>query len=192
MLKVGITGNIASGKSTIEEFLRKKGFNVLDADQVAHNLLEDEKTKAEIINTFEDFDILEEGKISRRKLGRIIFGNCKSRKILESILHPLIKKEIMRFFGTCESEKIVFVSVPLLFEAKFENLFEKIILVYSDDKIRLERLMKRNNLSEEYARNRMEMQISQDKKISLADYVIYNDKTVNDLRESIEKVIELL
>lgn len=82
------------------------------------------------------------------------------------------------------------MSVPLLFEAKFEEFFNKIILIYADDKIRLERLMNRSNLSPEHAQNRIEIQMNQDEKIPLADHVIYNNKSLNDLSINTEKLID--
>jgi len=194
MLKIAITGNIASGKSVVEEIFKAKGFKALDSDVVAHDLLKNKNIKAQIFESFKNFDITENGEISRQKLGKIIFNDSNSRKKLESILHPIIKEEIGEFFHTSEKdgEKIVFVSVPLLFEAKLENLFDKIILIYADDKIRLERLMKRSNLPLEYAQNRLKIQISQDEKTSLADYVIYNNETINKLQENLDKILELL
>ena len=192
MLKVAITGNIASGKSLVEEFLEEKSYKVLDSDTVAHGLLNNENVKKQIISVFMDYDIFENDEISRFKLGQIVFAKDDLRKKLESILHPLVKEEIKRFFRSCESEKIAFVSVPLLFEAKLEILFDKIILIYTDDKIRLERLIKRNNLSTQNAENRLKSQLCQDDKVSLADYVIYNNKTPNILYENIEKILEIL
>lgn len=192
MLKVAITGNIASGKSEIEKFLISMGFNVLDTDIVAHDLLKKENIKNQIICFFPN--VLENDEISRQKLGQIVFADENSRKILENILHPLIKDEIGRFF--CQQEKqgkkIAFVSVPLLFEAKFEGEFDKIILIYTDDNIRIKRLMERNHLPLEYAQNRLKIQISQDKKVSLVDYVIYNNSSLKDLRIELEKILKFL
>jgi len=182
MLKVAITGNIAAGKSTVEGLLKDKGYKVLDTDDISHNLLKDDQAKQAIIATFSDLDILENGEISRAKLGKIIFVNEEYRKILESILHPLIREEINKHFNLHEkSEKIVFVSVPLLFEANFEPLFDKTVLIYADDEIRIKRLIARNNLNEEMARNRLGLQMSQDKKKPIVGYIIFNNGTLEDL-----------
>lgn len=194
MLKVAITGNIASGKSVTEKFLKSKNFSVLDTDEVTHDLLKDEFVKKEIKVMFPNYDIFDDGEISRPKLGKIVFDNENLRKKLESVLHPKIKSKIKDFFQNLENEgaKIAFVSVPLLFEAKFEALFDKIILIYSNDNLRLERLINRNNLSVEHAQNRLKIQISQDDKKSLADYVIYNNESINDLHKNTENILKLL
>lgn len=192
MLKIAITGNIASGKSTVEGVLRQKGYKVLDTDFVVHELLEDENVKKQVIATFSDFDILDDNEISHKKLGQIVFKDAALRKTLESILHPLVKIEIEKFFEKEKNAKIIFVSVPLLFETKFELLFDKVILVYADDKIRLNRLIERNNLPVEYAQNRLDIQMSQDEKVKLADYVVYNNKTLCDLSLEIEEILSLL
>ena len=192
MLKVAITGNIASGKSTVEGILRQKGYKVLDSDFVVHELLEDENVKKQVISAFAAYDILEDNEISHKKLGKIVFGDEILRKKLESILHPLVKDEIEKFFIKEKDTKFAFVSVPLLFEAKFESIFDKIILVYADDETRLNRLMERNNLPLEYAKNRLKIQMSQDEKIPLAHYVIYNNKSLCDLALNVDEILLLL
>lgn len=192
MLKVAITGNIASGKSRVEEILKNKSFNVLDVDEVAHDLLKNITIKEQIMVAFNGYDIIENDEISRSKMGKLVFTNEQLRKTLESILYPTIKNKIIDFFERLSDVKMAFVSIPLLFEAKFENLFDKIILVYSDDDIRLERLMKRNDLSPEQAQNRIDIQMYQDEKLALVDFVIYNNKTLDDLKIEIDKVLNLL
>lgn len=194
MLKVAITGNIASGKSTVEKILMEKGYKVLDSDIVSHELLRDRAIKKKILAEFLNFDILEDDEISRVKLGRIVFEDKNLRKKLEQIIHPEIKSEMVRFFNFLENqgEKIAFASVPLLFEAGFDDLFNKILLVYADDDIRLQRLINRNKISLEHAKNRLKIQTSQEEKLSLADYVVYNNESLIDLSHNVDEFLKLL
>ncbi len=187
MIKIALVGNIASGKSTVEKTLQELDFPVLDTDVVAHELLEN---NAEIIEAFKDYDILTDGNISREKLGKLVFSNDKLKQKLESILHPQIREKIGIFFKAHTSETMAFVSIPLLFEASMEDIFDKIIFIYTNDDIRLQRLIKRNNYAKEYALRRMNAQISQDEKIQKADWVIYNNSTVEDLKQNVIKLVE--
>lgn len=183
MLKIGITGNIASGKSTVEKFLIEKDYSVIDADDIAHELLKNQSVKTQILNAFAQYDITENNEISRPKLGKIIFADEAERKKLESIMHPLIRKEIQHFFASKkEEENIVFVSVPLLFEAKFDDLFDKILLICADDEIREKRLTQRNELTPEMAKNRIAIQMSQDKKKPMSAYIVFNNSSIEDLK----------
>lgn len=192
MLKVAITGNIASGKSTVEKFLVEKGYKVLDTDTITHVLILENDVKNKIVEIFKGFDILENGEISRPKLGKIVFENENLRKKHEQVLHPLIKEKIQQFFIDNNSEKFVFVLIPLLFEAKFEDLFDKKVLVYAEDTARLSRLIERSNLSTEDAQNRLKSQISQEEKIPLADYVIYNTGDIDALSAEVEELLNYL
>lgn len=187
MMKIALVGNIASGKSTVEKTLQELNFSVLDTDFVAHCLLEN---NAEIMEAFKDYDILTEGKISREKLGKIVFSDETLKQKLEAILHPQIRSKIQEYFSIHSNEKLVFVSIPLLFEAKMEDLFDRVLFVYTNDNIRLQRLISRNNYSEEYAIKRMNSQIPQDEKVPKADWVIYNNSTIKDLKKNVINVIE--
>lgn len=188
MIKVALVGNIASGKSTVEEILQQSDYLVLDTDRVCHKLLEN---NSEIIEAFSSYDILDDNQnISREKLGKIVFSNPTLKTKLESILHPQIRKEIINFFDENKSQKIVFVAIPLLFEANMQDLFDKILFVYTNDEIRLERLIARNHYTKEYAQIRLNSQLSQDEKIKKSDYVIYNNSTKDELKEEVIKVLE--
>lgn len=187
MLKIALTGNIASGKSVVQKILENKGIKVLDTDKAAHELLEE---LDEIKAVFPD--CVENGKISRDMLGKIVFNNYESKAKLESIIHPEIKKKIEAFFDKNACEKFVFVAIPLLFEADMSYLFDKALLIYTDDTLREERLISRNHYSVEYAKLRMQSQISQDEKKHLCDYVIFNNGTLSELEHSVERFLSEL
>ena len=188
MKKIGITGNIASGKSTVEKLIADKGFSIIDADEICHDAIENnEKIINNIKIIFREFDILNDDKsISRKKLGEIVFKNGEYRKKLESIIHPYVNKKIEEFIENHRNENLIFISVPLLFEAKMEAMFDRIILITADEKIRLERLIKRNNFNHEHALARIKSQMPQDEKTKLADFVIDNNSNIETLEKNTE------
>lgn len=194
MIKVAITGNIASGKSCVENYLNDKGFKVIDADKVNHSLLlHDDEVIKEIKNLFKNQDIIGiDGTLSREKIGKIVFSDKKMKSELEKILHKKIDEEIEQFIKINEKEKIIFVSVPLLFETNQDVKYDIIIFVSAKKKIRLIRLMKRNNFSEEYAKVRINSQMKEELKIKKSDYVIYNNSDFENIKHQIDNILKEL
>ena len=182
MRKVAIVGNIASGKSEVKKILLDNGFNVLDTDNVCHKLLDSDEV---IKNSFLNYDVFDDGKISREKLGKLVFNNELLLKKLESILHPKVRDSIVSFFEYHSNEKYVFVEIPLLFETGMEDLFDDILFVYASDEIRLNRLINRNSFSMEYAKQRMNAQLSQDEKMKKASVIIKNESTIDYLEQEL-------
>lgn len=194
MLSVGLTGNIASGKSIVESYFEKKGISVINADDVTHELIDkDRNIQQRTKKLFENEDILDEnGTISRAKIGKIVFSDQDKLEELENILHPAVIKKIEEFFDEKRGEDIVIASVPLLFEIDIQPMFDKTILVCADKKIRLQRLMNRNGYSLEHALERINSQISQEEKRNIADFIIENNNDILELELQINKIIERL
>ena len=179
MLKVAIVGNIASGKSTVENFLRKKGYKVYDTDVIAHDIL---ASSPEVMDEF--------GTNIRSEIAKNIFSYPDKLKRLEAIIHPQVKEEILKIFQD-NKEDIVFVSVPQLFEAGFEDMFDKIIYITANEDIRKERLIKRNNYTDEEAQKRINAQ-KEDGKLEKSDIIINNDGSLIDLLAQVDNIISIL
>ena len=190
-MNIGITGSIACGKSTVSNYLKEKGYTIIDADKLGHIALTSEDVKIKLSEKFGD-NILENNEISREKLGKLVFGNDENLKILNSIVHPYIRKIILQLQKKHRDERFVFLDIALLFEAGFEDLVEKIIVVHVDEKIQLARLMSRNSLSKEQAMYRIESQMSSKDKSILGNYVIDNSETKEETYKQIDLIIEEL
>lgn len=179
MTKIAIVGNIASGKSCVEKILIEKGYTVYDTDIIAHEALD----KSDIIKSMFP-NAVANGKINRKILANIVFKDNEKKKLLESVLHPQVIDFIKQL-----TESPVFVSVPQLFEANMEPLFDKVIFISAPKKIRLERLMKRNNLTKEEAELRINAQLDENEKIKKSDFVIINNSTTDKLKENVENIL---
>ena len=190
-MNIGITGSIACGKSTVSNYLREKGYTIIDADKLGHIALTSDEVKEKLKNSF-GYIILENNEISREKLGKLVFGNDENLKILNSIVHPYIRKIILQLQENHRDERFVFLDIALLFEAGFEDLVEKIIVVHVDEKIQLARLMSRNALSKEQAMFRIESQMSSNDKSKLGDYVINNSNTKEETYRQIDLILDEL
>lgn len=187
---VGLTGSIATGKSTVTHMLRDLGAYVVDADVWARKVVEKGSDGLrEIVEAFGQNVLHSDGTLNRQALGGIIFQNPSLREYLNAITHPKIrngmKSETEAFFRNHPDEPIVW-DVPLLFEGDTRHLVDVSILVYVDEQTQLQRLMKRDDSSEEDARARMASQISIERKKSFADYVIDNSGDSEHTKEQVQ------
>ena len=185
-----ITGSIASGKSTVVNLLKERGFSVIDADLIAHEQLE--ICKCEIVKAFGEQILDETGRIDRKKLGVIVFNEPKKLKNLEQILHPKIKAEIFCKASQVEGlGEIYFVDIPLFFEKKERYAeFKNVAVIYAPKELLLSRLMSRNALSLEDAKARVELQMDIEQKKKMAKFVIDNSNDRENLELELEKFLK--
>lgn len=188
---IGITGSIACGKSTVSNYLKSKGYIVIDADKIGHEALDDDYVKEKLILAFGN-EILEDNKINRQKLGELVFGNSSNLNVLNSIIHPEIRKKILQKIDKNNDKEFIFIDVALLFEAKFDDLVDKIIVVYVDKNTQLTRLMKRNSISKKEALSRIVSQMSPIEKAKLGDYTVNNNLDAINTYEQVDKVLSEL
>ena len=185
-----ITGSIASGKSTVVNLLKKRGFSMIDADLIAHEQLEN--CKGEIVREFGEQILDEAGKIERKKLGVIVFREPKKLKNLEQILHPKIKAEILSKASQLERlGQVYFVDIPLFFEKKERYAeFKNVAVIYAPKELLLSRLMSRNALSLEEAKARVELQMDIEQKREMANFIIKNSGDRENLELELEKFLK--
>ncbi|MGG3800132.1 dephospho-CoA kinase [Metabacillus fastidiosus] len=191
-LIIGLTGGIASGKSTVSNMFKEKNITVVDADQIARDVVEiGEPAYKEIVQHFGKEILNNDETINRAKLGSIIFQSEEERKILNNIVHPEVRKEMMSQTEIAKEnkEEIVVLDIPLLYESNLTHLVHKTLLVYVDENVQVKRLMERNNYTYEEAKMRMEAQLSLEDKLKLADHVINNNGTIGETEEQLNKLI---
>jgi len=185
-----LTGGIASGKSTVSRIFQELGVYVIDADIVARQVVEPERPAwKEIVAHFGQDILLENGYINRKKLGMIVFDQPEELRILEHIIHPRVIEEINRqehHIRETDQEHLILVDVPLLIEASMHTDYLTIIVVYVSEEIQLKRLMNRDNISENIARQRIAAQMPLSEKTKYATHVINNDETIEQTREQVE------
>jgi dephospho-CoA kinase len=185
MRVIGVTGGIASGKSTVTDILKKRfSYVVIDADQLARQAVEQGSSGLiKITSVFGQEVINENGELNRSMLGELIANDDQARKKLNAIVHPEIKKLYDQQIDFYQRSGIptVFYDCPLLFETNLQNTVDETILVVADKEIRIGRLMERDKLTREQAIKRIDMQMSDEDKIGLADTIIENNGSLEDL-----------
>ena len=191
---IGITGGIASGKSTVTEFLRQQGYQVIDADQVVYELQEPgERLYQALLSTFGSTILQEDGRLDRPKLGAMIFGNPELLAQSSPLQNEIIREELARRRDLlAETEDIFFMDLPLLFELEYDNWFDQIWLVDVTEETQLSRLMARNALSREEAEKRIAAQLSLREKRNRADVLIDNNGSLEGTRQQIRDALQKL
>lgn len=187
---IALTGGIGTGKSTIGKMLLNRGIPIIDTDLIAREVIEYPNIILALVKLFGN-DILLENKIDRKKLAQKVFGDKKKVEMLNSIMHPAILKKMWEEVEKKKkTNKFVVVDIPLLFEIKFEDKFDKILLVYAPKNIQLERIIKRDNRTKEEAENIINSQINIEEKKKKSDYVINNTESIENSEKQLEKIIK--
>lgn len=188
---IGITGGIASGKSTVTEFLRQKGFQVVDADAVVHQLQKPGGRLFQIlVEHFGEKVLLENGELNRPLLASLIFSNPEEQEWSKRTQGEIIREELAALRNQFAlTEALFFMDIPLLFEQNYASWFDETWLVYVNRDVQLERLMKRDQISKEAAESRLNSQWPLERKISLASHSLDNNGNQEQL---IAQVVQLL
>jgi dephospho-CoA kinase len=192
MLVVGLTGSIGTGKSTVSNVLKTKNINIIDADKISREILNNTTALNEIFDYFGDEVKNPDGTLNRKKLGNIVFNDDVKLIKLNSITHPKIKENINNKLLEYKEnkEKIVIVDAPLLIEAKFYDLVDKILLIVCDEEVQINRIIKRDNCSKKDAILRIKSQMSQVDKKTYADYIIDNSYDLEILNKQVEEFLK--
>ncbi|ETA79899.1 dephospho-CoA kinase [Youngiibacter fragilis] len=190
MLRIGITGGIASGKTTVVKYISGKGIPVVDADIIAREVLSLYPKILDYLKGRYGEKVFSGGELDRKELGRIIFSSEMDRKEYTDVIMPYIRLEIEKRLDRLESEGFAaaILDAPLLFEEGFEKDMDCSILVYAEAKVQLQRLMKRNEITEEEARRMIRSQMPVREKLELADFVVDNSGDLERTKEEIDMV----
>jgi dephospho-CoA kinase len=178
-----LTGSIATGKSTVASLLKLYGYSVISADEMAHEMLKKYSNKIEKMF----------GTSERKELGKIVFNDKEKKKELENFLHPKIKEAILKKVNELEKYNVpYFLDIPLYFETGNYNEFKNIVVVYTPYELQIERLMQRNNISNEEAKKLINLQIPIEEKKEKASYIIDNSQDLKHLQSEVDKFIKTL
>jgi dephospho-CoA kinase len=196
MIVVGLTGGIATGKTTVLDMFAEEGARVIDFDKLSRSVVEPSKPAwHDIVRTFGDTVLSGDGTLNRGVLGRIVFGDPAKRRELERIVHPrvlsLYEEKLRRIRGR-NTHAVVIVDVPLLMEFGMAKEFEKVILAYAPPECQIMRLIERNGLSKQAARNRLKSQMPIEEKMKLADFLIENTGSLENTKRQVKDVYHRL
>lgn len=189
MLVIGLTGGIATGKSTVSDYLLSLGVPVIDADVISREVVEPGRVGLmRLVQTFGSHLLKANGQLDRAALAELLFHNDDIRRQVNDLLHPLIYETIFEQVADCrlKGEPLVFLDIPLLFESGELEYFDEIWLVYVPEDIQLKRLMQRDHLSKEAGQARLKSQLAIEAKKSLADVIIDNTGSINETQKQVQ------
>ena len=191
-LLVGLTGGIASGKSTVSDMLEKLGAVIIDFDLIARRVVGPGTSGLKaIVNYFGKHILTKEGTLDRKKLSKIVFQDSEDRKNLENFTHPLIYEEFFKQMETIaekDSDAVILVSIPLLIEQNLQYAFDNLIFVYVPQKTQVERLAQRDGISMQEANNILKSQLPIDEKANFANFIINNENTIEETKKQVNRV----
>ncbi len=193
-LKIGVTGGIGSGKSEFCKFLIKKGFPVINVDNLAKELLvSDANIKSDIIKQFGEASYNESGKINKKYISGKVFSASQNVQKINSIVHPKVKEKVQNIISDkLIDSDIVIVEAALIYEASMDEMFDYVVLITADEKIRMERMMKYSGYSIDEFTKRNENQISDEEKIKRADFIFINNGTPDELNKKANLFINII
>ena len=183
MIKIGITGNIACGKTTAYKIIKSAEHTIIDADDIVKELYKNNLFIEELSKKFTM--IISDGKINFKILSGLLFTDKDFKEKYEAFIFPKVKEKIIEFFEANKNTKKVFVIVPLLFEAKMKDIFDNIIFISADENIRRKRLISRNSMLSNIADKVIKSQISEEEKIPHSDYIIKNNGTIEEFKNAV-------
>ncbi len=187
---VGLTGGIGSGKSTVAKYIASLGIPVYIADEKAKEVLEETKVINELVSAFGE-DVLTAGKPDRKKIADIVFNDAEKLKLLNSIIHPAVKADFNKWIGRHQNEDIVVKEAAILFESGSYKDVDAIILVTAPENIRIERVMKRDNVAKENVLARIKNQWPEERKAALSDFTV-NNLNISTTHKEIDDILKKL
>jgi dephospho-CoA kinase len=191
-MKVGLTGGIGAGKSTVADLFSKRGAVVIRSDELARQVIEPQTPGfKQVTSRFGNEIVNDKGSIDRAKLAQVVFNDNVALKDLENIVHPLVRERTNQLMSEQTSETIIVNEIPLLLEKKMESLFDFLVIVISSEKNRLERLSQKGVL-EEQAKARMAKQVNDQDRKAAADFLIVNDGNLDQLEADVQKIWQTL
>ena len=184
---IGLTGGIGAGKSTVAQALAERGAIVIDADQVAREVVEPETpTLLQLAETFGDEILDVDGSLNRAKLGELVFGNPDQVELLNSIVHPAVRERTQQYFAAAGERDVLVYDVPLLIEAKLPYAFDLVVIAMAPESVRLDRLVNIRGMAPAEAQSRIDSQATDDQRREIADVLIDTGGTMEHTYEQVD------